>query len=76
MARAEQTVDKVKADLEALNAELEKEIAALDTAFNAQSEKLDEIVVRAKSSDINVVITGLAWLPYTRGEKGRLLPAW
>jgi hypothetical protein len=76
VARAEQTVAKVQADLEALNAELEKEVAALDTAFNAQAEPLDEIVVRAKSTDINVALTGLVWLPYTRGEKGRLLPAW
>ena len=76
VARAEQTVAKVQADLKALNAELEKEIAALDTAFNAQAEELDEIVVRAKSTDINVALTGLVWLPYTKGEKGRLLPAW
>jgi hypothetical protein len=76
VTRAEQTVTKVQADLEALNAELEKEIAALDTAFNAQVEELDEIVVRAKSTDINVALTGLVWLPYTKGEKGRLLPAW
>jgi hypothetical protein len=76
VARAEQTVAKVQADLEALNAELEKEIAALDTAFNAQTEELDEIVVRAKSTDINVALTGLVWLPYTKGDRGRLQPAW
>ena len=74
--RARQTVEKVKADLEALNAELEEEIEALDTAFDAQAEPLDEIVVRAKSTDINVAITGLVWLPYTAGESGRLQPAW
>ena len=74
--RAKQTVEKVKADLDALNAELEKEIANLDTAFDAQAEELDEIVVRAKSTDINVAITGLAWLPYVKGESGRLQPSW
>jgi hypothetical protein len=74
--RAKQTVDKVKTDLAALNAELEKEVAKLDTAFDAQAEELDEIVVRAKSTDIHVAITGLVWLPYARGEKGRLHPAW
>ena len=74
--RAEQTAEKVKADMAALNAELEKEIAALDTSFDAQTEELSEIVVRAKSTDINVAITGLVWLPYTKGEKGRLRPAW
>ena len=74
--RAKQTAEKVKADMAALNAELEKEVAALDTSFDAQAEELSEIVVRAKSTDINVAITGLVWLPYTKGEKGRLRPAW
>jgi hypothetical protein len=74
--RAKQTAAKVKADMAALNKELEKEVAALDTSFDAQVEELDEIVVRAKSTDINVAITGLVWLPYTKGEKGRLRPAW
>jgi hypothetical protein len=74
--RARQTAEKVKADMAALNRQLEKEVADLDTSFDAQAEPLDEIVVRAKSTDINVAITGLVWLPYTKGEKGRLRPAW
>ena len=74
--RARQTAEKVRADMAELNKRLEKEVADLDTSFDAQAEQLDEIVVRAKSTDINVAITGLVWLPYTKGEKGRLRPAW
>ena len=74
--RAEETARKVKADLEVLNRDLEKEVAALDTAFDAQTEELDEIVVRAKSTDIHVPLVGLAWMPYQADEKGRLRPAW
>jgi hypothetical protein len=74
--RAKQTAEKVKSDIAALSAELEKEVAALDTSFDAQSEELDEIVVRAKSTDIHIAITGLVWLPYKKGERGRLSPAW
>jgi len=74
--RAKQTAEKVKADIAALNKELEEEVATLDTSFDAQGEELDEIVVRAKSTDIHVAVTGLAWLPYTADEKGRLRPAW
>ena len=74
--RARQTAEKVRADMAALNKRLENEIGDLDTAFDAQSEPLDEIVVRAKNTDINVVITGLVWLPYTKGDSGRLRPAW
>ena len=76
VARAEQTAEKVKADLEAMNQECEKVIADLDTAFDAQSETLDEVVVRAKATDIHVDLVGLVWMPYSADEKGRLRPAW
>jgi len=74
--RAEATVRKVKADIEALSRELKKEVAALETGFNAQSEELKEIVVRAKTTDIHVPLVGLAWMPYKTDEGGRLTPAW
>ena len=74
--RARETADKVKADLAALGEALEKEVADLDTAFNAQDEELKEIVVRAKSTDIHVALTGLVWMPYTADDEGRLRPAW
>ena len=74
--RAMQTADRVKEEMSALNTALEKEVADLDTAFDAQSEALDEIVIRAKSTDIHVSLTGLVWLPYSTDDKGRLRPAW
>jgi hypothetical protein len=76
VARATETAEKVKADLEAMNQECEKMIADLDTAFDAQSETLDEVVVRAKTTDIHVDLVGLVWMPYSADEKGRLRPAW
>ena len=76
VARAKQTAEKVKKDILALSKELETEVKALDTSFDAQSEELNEIVVRAKSTDIHVAVTGLVWLPYAPDENGRLRPAW
>ncbi len=76
VARAKQTAEKVRADLEALNVQLEKEVAALDTAFDAQNEELEEIIVRAKASDVHVPVMALAWMPYSPDSKGRLRPAW
>ena len=76
MARAKQTAEKVRADLEALNERLEKEVAALDTAFDAQTEELGEIVVRAKTTDVHIPVMALAWMPYSPDSKGRLRPAW
>jgi hypothetical protein len=74
--RARETAEKVKADMAALNTALEKEVADLGTSFNALDEELKEIVVRAKSTDIHVSLTGLVWMPYTADDKGRLRPAW
>ncbi len=76
VARAKETASKVTKDIAALSLDLEKEVAELDTSFDAQSEELSEVVVRAKSTDIHVAITALVWLPYTTGEDGRLKPAW
>jgi hypothetical protein len=74
--RAKQIAAKVKADIASLSKTLEQEIADLDTAFDAQGETLSEVHVRAKSTDIHVVVNGLVWLPYTVDENGRLRPDW
>jgi hypothetical protein len=76
VARAEQTAEKVRDDLEALNRQLEEELDALDTAFDAQAEELEEIIVRAKATDVHVPVLALAWMPYAPDSKGRLRPAW
>ena len=76
VARAKQTAGKVRKDIATLSKTLEQEVQELETTFDAQLEELDEIIVRAKSTDINVAITGLVWLPYVAGDKGRLSPAW
>jgi hypothetical protein len=76
VARAKQTEKKVLADLAALNRQLQTEIDELDTAFDAQAEELEEIIVRAKSTDIHIPLLGLAWMPYAADSKGRMRPAW
>jgi hypothetical protein len=76
VARAQQTADKVRADLAALNDQLSTEVTELAASFNAQDEELTEIPVRAKSTDIHVSIIALAWLPYQKELDGRLVPAW
>ncbi|MFQ5608676.1 MAG: ATP-binding protein [Woeseiaceae bacterium] len=76
VARAKQTEKKVRTDMQALSTALEKEVADLNTAYNAQGEELEEIVVRAKSTDVHVPLTGLVWMPYEKNVDGRLSPAW
>ena len=61
--RARQTEAKVLADIEQLDAELHDEIAGLDTAYDAQSEELSEIIVRPRAADIHISLFGLLWTP-------------
>ena len=63
-------------DFEALNVALEKEVGALEDAYDAQDEELMEIEVKAKVADIHVPLVGLAWMPYADSGDGRLKPAW
>jgi hypothetical protein len=77
VARAKQTAAKVKKDLEALNLEMEKEVDALDDAYDAQDEPLDAVEIRAKVADVHVPLVGILWMPYRDEDgDGRLKPAW
>ncbi|MDH3533421.1 MAG: ATP-binding protein [Gammaproteobacteria bacterium] len=76
VARAQETAEKVRADLAALNEALEAEVAALDTAYDAQTEALTEIPIRPKTTDIHVPLIGLVWMPYRDVGDGRLQAAW
>ncbi|MGB5347075.1 MAG: hypothetical protein WBN23_12990, partial [Woeseia sp.] len=74
--RAEQTVANVQAEIDELNKTLQKEVDALDTSFDAQTEELDEVTIRPKSTDIHIKLFGLVWLPYRDQGDGRLRAAW
>jgi hypothetical protein len=76
VARARQTAEKVRADLAELSAALERDVEALDTAYDAQREELKEIPIRPKATDIHVSLLGLAWMPYRDPGDGRLQSAW
>ncbi|MEL6868518.1 MAG: DUF87 domain-containing protein [Pseudomonadota bacterium] len=73
VARAKQTAAKVREELAELEATFQADVDALDDAFDAQTEALDEIIVKPKSTDIQVHFVGLLWMPYQRDSKGRLI---
>jgi len=76
VARARQTAKKVRADITALNDRLATEIESLETAYNAQAEELTEIRVRPKTTDIQISLIGLVWMPYRERDDGKLEKAW
>jgi hypothetical protein len=74
--RAKQTAAAVQQQLADLSAECDREVAKLESAFDAQAETLTEVLVKAKSTDINTRFVALGWAPYYRDDGGSLTPAW
>jgi hypothetical protein len=73
--RAEETEAQVQAAQAALEAEFQRELAALEGGFDAQAEPLKEIVVRPRAGDIEVRFLGVGWVPYIEDGAGELRPA-
>ena len=64
VARAQETVAAVQEQLQALAEAFDADVAKLDAAYDAQAEKLTDVVVRPKLADIHVELIGLGWLPH------------
>jgi len=75
VARATETVAKIQRQLDELEAEVAADVARLQSGFDAGTEPLEEIRIRPKAGDITVRFCGIAWLPFTRDDRGNLTPA-
>ena len=71
VARAQENVDGLRAQLNELEAELQREVDALAASFDAQSEPLGTVTIAPKSGDIVVHFVGLAWVPFKSDEPGQ-----
>jgi len=64
--RAEASMEELRQQHADLEAQLQAEIAALDTAFNPVTEQLEKVQVRPKRADVTVGLVALAWMPTWR----------
>ena len=76
VARARETAESVKLQMTQLDEQLQNDIVKLEAAFDSNSEELEEILIRPKSTDITLAIFSLTWMPYRRDTGGRLSPDW
>ena len=72
IGRAADTVEGVQTQIAALNQQLEDELNALETVTD---EQFEEVRIKPKTTDVNLELVALAWVPYTRDDKGALNPA-
>jgi hypothetical protein len=61
--RAEASMEELRQQHADLEAQLQAEIAALDTTFNPVTEQLEKVQVRPKRGDVSVGLVALAWMP-------------
>jgi len=76
VARARETAQAVAQQLADLEAELEKEVATLEQTTDPTTAALEQVFVKAKSSDITLDVFALVWLPYRKDAQGRLSSDW
>jgi hypothetical protein len=72
---AKAVLKEIHTNMAELNTKFEKDVDRLELSFDAQTEKLESVVVKAISANIQVHLVGLTWLPYYNSEAG-LSPAW
>jgi hypothetical protein len=76
VARAQERSAAIEAQLADLETRMQTDIEKIEFSFDPQFEELEEISVKAKSTDITLEIYGLAWVPYRKSVDGRLGPDW
>jgi hypothetical protein len=75
VAHAEETVEAVTAQIQALEQELQDEIRALEESVDVR-EPLEEVVIRPPLNAIQVRVTSLVWLPFGTDAAGEEVPLW
>lgn len=76
VARARETAEAIREQLNRLELQLQNDIQNLEGTYDPASEKLTEIRVQPKTTDMSLRLFGLAWLPYRKEADGGLVPDW
>ncbi len=74
--RAQETLEATKLRLAELDQRLQEDIERIEDTFDPDSETIQEILVKPKSSDMTLEFFGLVWMPYRRDARGQLAPDW
>jgi len=62
VTRAKETVEAIQADIEALEAELQREIDAITEQLDEKGVKVTEYQVKPRKSDTTIDAVSLLWL--------------
>ena len=71
--RAEEKLDALQAEYADLDAELAREMESIDLSLVPETAQLETLTIAPKETDMTVTELTLAWVPYLRGQDGRLV---
>jgi hypothetical protein len=76
VTRASESVQALQQQYADLEAQLQGEIDELGASYDAQSESLERVSIKAKSGDVHVQLVALAWMPYGKDAAGVTMAVW
>jgi hypothetical protein len=76
VARAQETVAAVRQEMAELDQRLQGDIDSLEASYDPATAELEEVTVKAKSTNMTLEAFGLTWMPYRKGADGRRSPDW
>ncbi len=75
LRHAKEVLAETRLTMDEMDFQFENEVDHLELSFDAQTEKLESVAVKATSTNIQVHLVGLTWLPY-RKDDSMLAAAW
>ncbi|MCC6244520.1 MAG: DUF87 domain-containing protein [Gemmatimonadaceae bacterium] len=76
VTRANESVQVLQQQYADLETSLQAEIDELGASYDAQSETLEQLPIKAKSTDVHVQLVALAWAPYVKDASGMSKAGW
>jgi len=76
VTRAAESVEAVRAQIAELEAELQKEMRAVEQQFDAMAHEVEQITIRPAKTNVDVRLVALVWMPFGRDESGNAVPLW
>jgi hypothetical protein len=74
-ARAAEGIEAARQRLAEIEADLEREVAALQERYEPSALRVETVRIRPRKSDIAIGAVGIAWVPWTTGADGMPEPA-
>jgi hypothetical protein len=75
-ARAGETIDVLRTQLQELEDQFKAEADALTAKRDPLREQLETLSIKPSKSNVSVTLLALGWAPYWQAESGELVPAW